>query len=353
MAQSQRSEPKLMYGAHAIGLGAVSAGCHYFAGYPITPQTELLEYVSQEIPKRGGVFQQLNDEISSIMACFGAAAAGRRCMTASVGPGLTLMVDGLTNAAGAELPIVVGALTRAHVGVSAGLLPAQSDIRMLKGGGNGDYHLPILAPESCQECAELTFDAFDLADRYRTPVFVVIDGTMANMMEPVSFDRQHVQGPPPDWSLDHPEGSPVLVTSYETPEADTETCYRLQRKYEVMRDKECRYEQFLTDDADWIIVAFGIMARIAKEVIQRARHKGIRVGLFRPITIFPFPDQPLHDLGKRARGILVTEMNFGQVLVDVRLAINGVCPVEFYGQPAAPIKPMALMAQLEKMVGAK
>ena len=166
-------------GAHAMGIGAMVAGLDYFAGYPITPQTELLEYVAESLPEHGGVFQQLGDEISSVMAVFGAAACGKRAMTASVGPGLTLMIDGLTNAAGAETPMVLGALTRAHVGVSGGLYPAQSDIRMLRGLGNGDYQLPLFAPSTITETVQLTAEAFDVADLYSIPAVVCIDGKMA------------------------------------------------------------------------------------------------------------------------------------------------------------------------------
>jgi len=342
-AQEKQNLPQLMYGSHAMGLGAVKAGCRYFAGYPITPQTELLEYVSQEIPKNGGVFQQLNDEISSFMACFGAAASGVRCMTASVGPGLTLMVDGLANAAGAELPMVIGVLTRAHVGVSSGLFPAQSDIRMLKGGGNGDYHIPILAPNSCQETAELTLQAFDLAEKYRTPVFVAIDGFIAGMMETVKAPKgPSIQKKSFDWALNHKKGPPVLVSSYSTPEADTETVYRLHKKYQLLEKREVRFETFKTRDAEWIIVAFGIMARVAKTVVQNLREKGLKVGLWRPITLYPFPETALRAVSKRVKGILVTEINLGQILVDVKLAVNGNCPVEFLGQPAQPIPPQKL-----------
>jgi len=339
---------KLMNGCSAMGLGAIQAGCQYVAAYPITPQTEYLEYMSQALPQTGGVFQQLNDEISSIMACYGAAAAGAKAMTASVGPGLTLMIDGLANAAGAELPMVLGAMTRAHVGVSAGLLPAQSDIRMLKGGGNGDYHLPILAPASCQETAELTFTAFELAEKYRTPVVVVIDGFMANMMESVDFRKEAPLHEPWDWSVGHTREAQVYVTSYYTPESDTATTYRLQDKYRAMREDDVRYEQFMLDDAEVCIVAFGIMARVAKQVVVTARRKGIKVGLFRPITIFPFPEIELNNIARRVKSILVTELNFGQVLIDVKLAANGACPVHFYGQPAMPIKPMQLLAKLEE-----
>lgn len=338
-----------MNGCQAMGLGAIRAGCQYVAAYPITPQTEYLEYMSQALPETGGVFQQLNDEISSIMACYGAAAAGAKTMTASVGPGLTLMIDGLANAAGAELPMVLGAMTRAHVGVSAGLLPAQSDIRMLKGGGNGDYHLPILAPASCQETAELTFKAFELAEKYRTPVVVVIDGFMANMMEAVNFQKEIPTHEPWDWSVGHTRDAQVYVTSYYTPESDTATTYRLQEKYAAMREHEVLYEEFMTEDAEFVIVAFGIMARVAKQTVVTARRNGIKVGLFRPITIFPFPEIQLNEIARRVKSILVTEMNFGQVLIDVKLAVNGACPVQFYGQPAMPIKPLELLAKLEEI----
>jgi 2-oxoglutarate ferredoxin oxidoreductase subunit alpha len=221
---------------------------------------------------------------------------------------------------------------------------------MLKGGGNGDYHLPILAPASCQETAELTFAAFDLAERYRTPVVVVIDGFMANMMEAVNFQKDVPAHEPWDWSVGHRRDAQVYVTSYYTPEADTATCYRLQDKYELMREREVLYEEFMTDDAEFGIVAFGIMARVAKQVVVLARQQGIKVGLFRPITIFPFPENELNQIARHVKSILVTEMNFGQILIDVKLAANGACPVHFYGQPAMPIKPLQLLAKLLEVI---
>jgi 2-oxoglutarate ferredoxin oxidoreductase subunit alpha len=333
-------------GAHAMGIGAMMAGCSYFAGYPITPQTELLEYISQALPERGGVFQQLGDELSSIMAVFGAAVAGRRAMTASVGPGLTLMIDGLTNAAGAEVPFVLGALTRAHVGVSAGLLPAQSDIRMLKGGGNGDLHLPILAPASITEAARLTAEAFDLADAYSTPVVVATDGVLAGLIETLEpFEPAWRELPAKTWTLDHPpsDGGRRLVSAYRTPELDTLMCFKLQEKYRRMAEHEVRYESFMVDDAEVVVVAFGIMARVARAAVRQARGEGIKVGLLRPITLYPFPSEPLGELAGRAREILVTEINFGQILPDVQLAAAGRCRVQFLGQPAMPIPPAVVV----------
>jgi 2-oxoglutarate ferredoxin oxidoreductase subunit alpha len=336
-------------GAHAMGIGAVLAGCRYFAGYPITPQTELLEYVSQAIPARGGVFQQLGDELSSVMAVFGAAIAGERAMTATVGPGLNLMVEGLANAAGAEVPLVLGALTRAHVGVSAGLLPAQSDIRMLKGGGNGDYHLPILAPVSVTETVRLTAEAFDLADLYTTPVVVALDGVLAGLIETLQpFEVTSRELPAKTWSLDNPRSEGRrLISAFRTPELDTLITYKLQDKYRRMAEREVRYEAEMVDDAEVVVVAFGIMARVAREAVHRARDRGIRAGLFRPITLYPFPERQLGEIAATVREILVTEINFGQILPDVRLAAGGRCPVQFLGQPALPIPPAAVERAIE------
>ena len=341
---------KPLMGAHAMGVGAMVAGLDYFTGYPITPQTELLEYVSQALPEHGGVFQQLGDEISSIMAIYGAAACGQRVMTASVGPGLTLMIDGLTNAAGAETPMVLGAITRAHVGVSGGLYPAQSDIRMLKGLGNGDYHLPLLVPDSITETAQLTAEAFDLADLYTTPVIVSIDGKMSNMIETLRpFTVPERELPPKSWSVDLPmtDGGRRLVAAARFPEVDTMVCYELQEKYRVMREREVRFETYLCDDAEVVVVAYGIMARVAREAVRRARAAGVKAGLFRPITIFPFPEDQLAELAAGKRGVLVTEINFGQALVDVKLAVCGRCPVQFLGQPAFPVPASALVEAIQ------
>ena len=326
-------------GAHAMGIGAMMARVDYFAGYPITPQTELLEYVSQAMPEQGAMFQQMGDEISSIMSVFGAAAAGKRAMTASVGPGLTLMIDGLTNAAGAEVPLVLGAITRAHVGVSGGLYPAQSDIRMLRGLGNGDYQLPLLAPDSITETAQLTAEAFDIADIYTMPVIVSIDGKLSNMIENLNpFEVPKRELPPKKWSLDNPISEyRRAVAAARTPELDTMICYELQEKYKVMAEEEVRYEAVMCEDAEFVVVAFGVMARIAKEAVRSARKEGIKVGLFRPITLYPFPEKVLHSLAGQLKEVLVTEMNFGQVLVDVRLAVNGQCPIQFLGQPALTV----------------
>jgi 2-oxoglutarate ferredoxin oxidoreductase subunit alpha len=335
---------KPVMGAHAMGVGAMVARCRYFAGYPITPQTELLEYVAEHLPRHGGVFQQMGDEISSIMAVFGAAAAGQRAMTASVGPGLTLMIDGLTNAAGAEVPLVLGAITRAHVGVSGGLYPAQSDIRMLKGLGNGDYHLPLLAPDSITETAQLTAEAFDIADTYSIPVIVSIDGKLSNTIENLRAFTVPERGlPPKSWSVDRPRSEyRRLVGAARYPELDTMICYELQEKFRRMAEREVRFEQFLCDDAEIVVVAFGIMARIAREAVRRARERGIRAGLFRPISLYPFPARVLAELSAQAREILVTEVNFGQVLDDVLLAVAGRCPVQFLGQPALTVPLAAL-----------
>ncbi len=338
-------------GAHAMGIGAMVADLDYFAGYPITPQTELLEYVAEALPEQGGVFQQLGDEISSVMAVFGAAACGKRAMTASVGPGLTLMIDGLTNAAGAETPMVLGALTRAHVGVSGGLYPAQSDIRMLRGLGNGDYQLPLFAPSTITETVQLTAEAFDVADLYSIPAVVCIDGKMANMIETLQpFEVPERDLPDKTWALDRSlREKRRVVGAARTPELDTMVCYEIQHKLERMRAEETRWDSFRCDDAEFVVVAYGIMARIAKEAVRNAREEGIKVGLFRPITLFPFPEDPLGELASSAREVLTVEINFGQVLTDVRLAVAGRCPVQFFGQPALAIPARAVLEAIRQM----
>jgi 2-oxoglutarate ferredoxin oxidoreductase subunit alpha len=227
---------------------------------------------------------------------------------------------------------------------------------MLKGGGNGDYHLPILAPASVTEIARLTVEAFDLADAYTTPVVVAIDGVLANLIETLQpFEVPERDLPAKTWSLDNPrsDGGRRLVSAYRTPELDTLIGFKLQDKYRRMAESDVRYEAEMVDDADFVVVAFGIMARVAREAVRRARARGVKVGLFRPITLYPFPEAQLGDIASAVKEILVTEINFGQVLPDVRLAANGRCPVRFLGQPAMPIPPAALERAVDDMAAGR
>ncbi|WP_347487540.1 3-methyl-2-oxobutanoate dehydrogenase subunit VorB [Desulfoscipio sp. XC116] len=326
----------LMKGNEAIGEGAVRAGCRYFFGYPITPQSELPHYLAKRMPQVGGIYLQSESETAAANMVFGAAGAGARVMTSSSGPGISLMQEGISYLAGAELPCVVVNMIRGGPGLG-NIAPAQSDyFQAVKGGGHGDYRLICLAPASVQEIIDLMQDAFDLADKYRNPVMLLADGVLGQMMEPVDLGDEILrQAPEKEWAATgRKKGGPkrLINSLYIVPEDCEQHNIRLSQKYSVITKEEQRWEEYRLDDAKLVIVAFGTCARICKAVIDRAREEGLAVGLIRPITVWPFPNDVLSRVRETAEQFLSVEMNMGQMVEDVRLAVEGRKPVHFYGR---------------------
>jgi pyruvate/2-oxoacid:ferredoxin oxidoreductase alpha subunit len=325
---------QLTKGNEAIVKAAVLAGCRAFYGYPITPASEIAEAAALYLPQAGGVFVQAESEVAAVNMLYGASAAGVRAMSASSGPGISLMQEGFSYLAGAELPCVIADIMRAGPGLG-NIAPEQSDYnQIVKGGGHGNYRTLVVAPDSVQEMADLTTLAFDLADRYRNPVVVLADGFIGQMMEPVVFDAPRPVPAPPDWSVDGTAATRRnLVSSiYLEPDVMERHILKLDAKYREAERKEVRYEAWRTEDAEFILVGYGIVGRVLKAVVEQARSRGIRAGLLRPITLYPFPEAVLRDLAKHAKAFAVVEMSTGQLVHDVRLALEGRRPVEFYSR---------------------
>ena len=344
----------LMTGNEAIAEAAVQAGCKYFFGYPITPQSEIPEYLSRRLPEVGGCFLQAESEIASIYMVFGAAGTGTKAMTSSSSPGISLMQEGISYIAAAELPCVIVNMMRGGPGLG-GIQPSQSDyFQATKGGGHGDYHMLVLAPSTVQEAADLMMEAFDLADKYRNPVMILGDGCLGQMIEPVEFRRRSsTDRPAKDWTITGAKGRPqnVVKSLYLKPEVLEQHNLGLQRKYQKMIKNETRVESYLTEDAEIVIVAFGMVARIAKTAIKILREKGIKTGLVRPITLFPFPYQTLAKVAEKVDELLVVEMNLGQMIEDVKLGVCGKAEVHFYGRVGGMIPSYdEIVAEVEKIV---
>lgn len=344
----------LMTGNEAIAEAAVQAGCRHFFGYPITPQSEIPEYLSWRLPEVGGCFLQAESEIASIYMVFGAAGTGTKAMTSSSSPGISLMQEGISYIAAAELPCVIVNMMRGGPGLG-GIQPSQSDyFQATKGGGHGDYHMLVLAPSTVQEAADLMMEAFDLADKYRNPVMILGDGCLGQMIEPVEFrHRPSTDRPPRDWTITGAKGRAqnVVKSLYLTPHVLEQHNLGLQRKYKKMIKNETRVESYLTEDAEIVIVAFGMVARIAKTAIKILREKGIKAGLVRPITLFPFPYQTLASVAEKVDELLVVEMNLGQMIEDVKLGVCGKAEVHFYGRVGGMIPSYdEIVAEVEKIV---
>ncbi len=326
----------LVKGTEVLGESAIRAGCRYFFGYPITPQNEIPEYLSRRLPEVGGVYLQGESEVASINMVFGAAAAGARVMTTSSSPGISLMQEGISYIAGAELPCVIINVMRGGPGLG-GILPAQADyFQATRGGGHGDYRVLVLAPSTLQEAVDIVQLAFDLADKYRNPVMVLVDGFLGQMMEPVDFgEYKPLESlPPKEWALTGAKGRPsnVVHSLNIDPDGLEEVNNKLQEKYRRMAREEIRYELWHTEDASILIAAYGTTARIAKTAILNLREKGIKVGLFRPISLFPYPYKVLRELSDKIDRILVVEMSKGQMVEDVKLGVGDKSKVYFYGK---------------------
>jgi 2-oxoglutarate ferredoxin oxidoreductase subunit alpha len=340
-------EKQLWKGNEAIAEAAVRAGCKSFFGYPITPQNEIPEYMSSRLPQVDGVFVQSESEVSAINMVFGAAASGVRVMTSSSSPGLSLKQEGISYLAGAELPAVIVNIMRGGPGLGT-IQPSQGDyFQATRGGGNGDYRTIVLAPCNIQEAVDLTQDAFDLADKYRTPVLVAADGIIGQMMEPVVW-KEHTapELPSKPWTASGRKGREKnnYVTSLRMNAEDCEHLNKmLEKKYAEITSSETRWEEKNTEDAEFVIAAYGTPSRIALSAIEALRSEGIKAGLYRPITLWPFPSAALEELAakKQVKGFLVLEMSTGQMLDDVRLAVSGKKPVAFYGRTGGVIPKVA------------
>ena len=331
----------LITGNEALAESAVRAGCRCYFGYPITPQNEVPEYMSRRMPEVGGTFVQAESELAAINMVIGASMAGGRAMTSSSSPGISLKQEGISFLSALELPAVIVNMTRGGPGLG-NIAPAQSDyFQATRGGGHGDYRNIVLGPASGQELANLTFEAFDLADKYRTPVIILGDGMLGQMMEAVEFPAEVPlkKLPPKDWALTGAKGRPsrILRSLLLDPVEEEELNWKLMRKYGKIIREETRWETYACDDAKMIVVAFGIGARIAKGAVKRAREQGLRVGLIRPITLWPFPSKVIKEFAKKVKQFFVFEMNMGQMVEDVRLALEGAGEVHFYGRPGGII----------------
>lgn len=321
----------LMKGNEAVAEGAILAGCRHYFGYPITPQTEIAAYMARRMPKIGGVFLQAESEVASINMVIGAAAAGKRVMTSSSSPGIALKSEGLSYLAGCDLPAVVVNIQRGGPGLG-GIQPSQADyFHATKGGGHGDFHMLALAPGSVQEMLDLTVEAFALADKYRVTAMLLGDGILGQMMEPIDIaPKPKAEMPPKEWAL---TGTKMrrpanLVNSLYLQAQDLEDLnFARYERYQDIEAREVRFEAYRTDDADIVVVAYGAAARIAKNAINEARAQGIKAGLLRPITLWPFPKKALQALSERARAFVVAELSMGQMVEDVELSIRCRRPV--------------------------
>lgn len=331
----------LMCGNEAIGEGAVQAGCRFYAGYPITPQNELTAYMATRLPEVGGTFIQSESEIAAINMIFGASVAGSRAMTSSSSPGISLKQEGISYLAACQLPAVIVNVMRGGPGLG-NIAPAQADyFQAVKGGGHGDYHTIVLAPASVQEMFDLTFKAFDLADKYRTPVMILADGILGQMMEPVEAKRakRKAQNFHKPWALTGCKGRrPNVIKSLLLDDNSLEERnLTLQAQYKKITAQEVLYESLHTLDSDLIIVAYGTTSRIAKAAMSKARRQNLKVGLIRPISLWPFPAQVIQQTALRAKIFLVVEMSLGQMVEDVRLAVEGSALVKFYGRTGGSV----------------
>ena len=331
-----------MVGNHIIGRAAIEAGCKFYAGYPITPQNELTAYMADNMPEAGGVFIQAESEIAAISMIFGASVIGERVMTSSSSPGISLKQEGISYLAACKLPAVIVNMQRGGPGLG-NISPAQSDyFQATKGGGHGDYHTVVLAPNGSQELFDLTYLAFDLADIYRTPVLVLGDGVLGQMAEPVtlkpSFKHEKTKVDK-SWVLAQTKNKePKVVKSLFLEYGALENLNKeLKKTYDIIESNEVRAETFYIDDCEIILVAFGATSRICKKVMMTLRNEGLKIGMIRPITLWPFPKKIISDAAHKKVKFLVVEMNMGQMVEDVRMAVFGKSEVHFYGRTAGII----------------
>ena len=349
------AEKVLMKGNEAIAEAAILAGCRHYFGYPITPQTEIAAYMAKRMPKIGGTFLQAESEIAAINMVYGVSATGKRVMTSSSSPGISLKGEGLSYLAGADLPALVVNVQRGGPGLG-GIQPSQSDyFQATKGGAHGDFHMLVLAPASVQEMAELTVKGFDLADKYRMTAMILADGTMGQMMEPVSLDfaiGETVEKPWAATGTKLQREHNIINSLFLKPEQLEKTNFERFERYEAIKQNEVMYEEYMMEDAEICVVAFGIASRISKNAINEARAKGIKVGLIRPITLWPFPEKAIAAAAEKVKKFISVELSMGQMIEDVRLAVNGKAPVTLCnrtgGMIPAPEQVLAAITEAAK-----
>jgi 2-oxoglutarate/2-oxoacid ferredoxin oxidoreductase subunit alpha len=351
----EKSEVRLMKGNEALAEAAIQAKCDAYFGYPITPQSEVLEYLSAEVPKRGGmIVLQAESEVAAINMIYGAAGAGGRVMTTSSSPGISLMQEGISYIASAELPCLLVNVNRGGPGLGT-IQPSQGDyFQATKGGGHGDYHLIVLAPASVQEMADHIFLGFELADKYRNPVMILSDGAIGQMMEKVRFNQPEVNKINKPWATTgktHYKERNIITSLHIQPEKMEAVNIHLQKKYAEICKNEVRFEEIMTDDAEYLLVAYGLSARISHKTLELAREKGWKVGLLRPITLYPYPYERINKLADNLKGILTVELNAGQMVEDVRLAVEGKTKVAHYGRMGGIIPgPDEILENLESLM---
>ena len=349
-------EKVLMKGNEALAQAAIAAGCRHFFGYPITPQTEVSAYMAKRMPKIGGTYLQAESEVAAINMVYGAASAGVRAMTSSSSPGISLKSEGISYLAACDLPCLIVNVQRGGPGLG-GIQPSQSDYwQATRAAGHGDFHLLVLAPDSVQETADDVFLAFDLADRYRMPAMILSDGMLGQMMEPVRLEPPAPAAlPPKTWATNghgNRRAHNIINSLYLQPEELEELNIARFKRYAEVEQNEQRSESYLTGDAELVVTAFGASARVAKSAVMAARAKGLRVGLLRPVTLWPFPRAAFAKAAETAQAFLCVEMNMGQMVDDVKLAIGCRRPVSFYGRTGGVIPtPADVLAQIESILG--
>ena len=346
----------LMKGNEVIAEAAIRAGCRHYFGYPITPQTEIAHYMAKRMPQVGGVFLQAESEVSAINMVYGAASTGKRVMTSSSSPGISLKQEGISYASGAQLPAVIVNIMRGGPGLG-GIQPSQSDyFQTTKGAGHGDYHMVVLAPSSVQELYELTVEAFNISDRYRILTMILGDGVLGQMMEVVNFrDEEKIENIEKNWAACGHENNRehnTITSIHIDPSILEQWNIGFQKKYETITENEQRYELYNCDDADIILVAYGSVARIFKGVIKEAQEQGIKLGLLRPITLWPFPTEGFEKVIDIPKAFLTVEMSAGQMVEDVRLTVNGKKPVYFTGRMGGMIPTVDnIMSKVKEILG--
>lgn len=345
----------LMKGNEALAEAAIRAGCHHFFGYPITPQTELAAYMAKRMPKIGGTYLQAESEVAAINMVLGASAAGIRAMTSSSSPGVSLKSEGISYMAGSDLPALIINVQRGGPGLG-GIQPSQSDYwQATKAGGHGDYQILVFAPSTVQEMVDLVSDAFDLADQYRMPSMILADGMLGQMMEPVTLPEERDTAPiEKPWAAcghENKREHNIINSLYLTPDKLEYLVVERYKRYEIVKQKEQRAEEYLTADAEVCVVAYGASARVARSAVNQLREQGKKVGLIRPITLWPFPVDVLKKAAGHVKKMLVVEMSMGQMVDDVKLAVDCKVPVSFFGRTGGMIPtPAEVRARIEKLL---